>query len=39
MNKAMGLCHGLAGNAYAFFYMYRDTGDANYLYKAVEFAK
>ncbi len=36
--KGNGLCHGLAGNAYAFLTMHRLTGDAAHLERARAFA-
>lgn len=32
-----GICHGTAGNGYAFLFMYRRTGDAMWLDKAQQF--
>lgn len=39
LKKGPGLCHGISGNGYVFLLMYRLTGENNYLYKAIEFAK
>lgn len=36
--KGYGLCHGTAGNGYAFLKLYRRTGDANWLARARAFA-
>jgi hypothetical protein len=36
--KAAGLCHGTAGNGYAFLKLYRMTGDAHWLERARAFA-
>lgn len=33
-----GICHGIAGNGYAFLVMYRLTGELEYLYRAQCFA-
>lgn len=33
-----GLCHGIAGNAYAFLALFQATGDQKYLFRAVQFA-
>lgn len=32
--KGSGLCHGVAGNAYAFLAMYAHTDDKKYIYRA-----
>lgn len=37
LKKGPGLCHGVAGNGYAFLLMYRITGDKRYLYQAMRF--
>ena len=34
LKKGYGLCHGVAGNAYAFLALYRVTGDAKHLARA-----
>ena len=39
MLKGNGLCHGLAGNAYAFLSLYRLTRDKVHLQRAKSFAK
>jgi hypothetical protein len=36
--KGPGLCHGTAGNGYAFLALYRRTGDARWLVRARSFA-
>jgi DUF1680 family protein len=36
--KGYGLCHGTAGNGYAFLKLYRRTGDPNWLERARSFA-
>jgi lantibiotic modifying enzyme len=36
--KGYGLCHGTAGNGYAFLKLYRRTGDAIWLARARSFA-
>lgn len=38
LKKGYGLCHGAAGNAYAFMALYRHTQDARHLYRACMFA-
>ncbi|EDS26256.1 nad dehydrogenase [Culex quinquefasciatus] len=37
--KGPGICHGVAGNGYAFLLMYRLTGEKRYLYRAGKFAE
>lgn len=37
--KGPGICHGIAGNGYAFLNLYRLTNDQKYLYRASAFAK
>ncbi|CAN0238408.1 unnamed protein product, partial [Phaeothamnion confervicola] len=37
--KGNGLCHGVAGNAYAFLSLWRVTGDAKHLYRPHRFAE
>ena len=39
LKKGPGLCHGVAGNAYAFLVMYRLTGNVAYYYRALQFAE
>lgn len=34
LKKGYGLCHGAAGNAYAFLALYRLTQDPKHLYRA-----
>lgn len=34
LRKGYGLCHGTAGNAYAFLTLYNLTQDKKYLYRA-----
>ncbi|CAG5934093.1 unnamed protein product [Menidia menidia] len=38
LKKGYGLCHGAAGNAYAFLALYRQTQEAKHLYRACMFA-
>ena len=38
LTKGPGLCHGTAGNGYAFLKLYRRTGDAMWLDRARSFA-
>nr|KAG5705127.1 hypothetical protein BaRGS_030844 [Batillaria attramentaria] len=39
LKKGYGLCHGAAGNAYAFLTMFRLTQNQKYLYRACKFAE
>ncbi|EDV26676.1 uncharacterized protein TRIADDRAFT_54925 [Trichoplax adhaerens] len=39
LHKGHGLCHGVAGNAYAFLCLYRLTKDPIHLYRATRFAE
>ena len=39
LKKGYGLCHGVAGNAYAFLCLWRATGDAKHLHRAMQFAE
>uniref|UniRef100_A0A2D4NSY6 Glutathione S-transferase LANCL1 n=1 Tax=Micrurus surinamensis TaxID=129470 RepID=A0A2D4NSY6_MICSU len=39
LKKGYGLCHGTAGNAYAFLALYNLTQDMKYLYRACKFAE
>ena len=39
LKKGYGLCHGVAGNTYAFVAMWKVTNDPKYLYKAALFAE
>lgn len=34
LKKGYGLCHGVAGNAYTFLALYRQTQEAKHLYRA-----
>lgn len=38
LTKGPGLCHGVAGNGYAFLAIYRLIKDPKYLYRAIQFA-
>lgn len=38
LKKGPGLCHGVAGNGYAFLVLYRLTENPKYLYRAMQFA-
>ena len=38
LSKGPGLCHGTAGNGYAFLKLWARTGDAQWLYRARAFA-
>ncbi|CAG9466523.1 unnamed protein product [Pedinophyceae sp. YPF-701] len=38
LRKGCGLCHGIAGNAYAFLAAFRATSDPTYLHRATAFA-
>ncbi|XP_061571439.1 glutathione S-transferase LANCL1 [Cololabis saira] len=38
LTKGYGLCHGAAGNAYAFLALFRQTREAKHLYRACMFA-
>lgn len=37
--KGPGICHGVAGNGYAFLALYRATGQLKHLYRAHQFAQ
>lgn len=37
--KGPGICHGIAGNGYAFLVLYRLTNDEKYLYRATKFVE
>lgn len=37
LRKGPGICHGIAGNGYAFLILHRLTGDPKYLYRANAF--
>lgn len=39
LKKGPGICHGVAGNGYAFLLLYRLTQDPKHLHRAIEFAK
>ncbi|PVD30460.1 hypothetical protein C0Q70_09726 [Pomacea canaliculata] len=39
LKKGYGLCHGAAGNAYAFLTLFHLTHDKKYLYRACKFAE
>lgn len=39
LKKGPGICHGIAGNAYAFIVLYRITENPKYLYRAIQFMK
>ncbi|CAN7996350.1 unnamed protein product [Ixodes hexagonus] len=39
LKKGYGICHGVAGNAYAFLRMYQLTQEVKYLYRAAKFAE
>ena len=39
LRKGFGLCHGMAGNAYAFLLMYRYTGEDAHYYRAVKMSQ
>ena len=39
IKKGLGLCHGIAGNAYAFLMMYRNTKEEKHLYRAFKMAE
>lgn len=36
--RRVGLCHGVSGNAYVFLSLYRATGNAKHLFRAMSFA-
>jgi len=38
LRKGVGLCHGIAGNGYAFLALFRVTREAEYLQRAHDFA-
>ena len=37
LRKGPGICHGVAGNGYAFLALYRYSGDLKHLYRAQEY--
>jgi len=39
LKKGLGLCHGIAGNAYAFLATYKVTKQEKYLHRACQFSK
>lgn len=39
LRKGPGLCHGVAGNAYALLALHKALGGANWLHRALEFAR
>ncbi|XP_055332816.1 lanC-like protein 2 [Paramacrobiotus metropolitanus] len=39
LQKGYGLCHGAAGNGYAFLELYKLTKDVKHLYRAIQFAR
>ncbi|RZC38582.1 lanC-like protein 3 -like [Asbolus verrucosus] len=39
LKKGPGICHGVAGNGYAFLLLYRLTGKPKHLYRGIAFAK
>lgn len=39
LKKGVGICHGVAGNAYLFLYLHRVTNDPMYLLRAQTFIK
>ena len=39
LKKGYGLCHGVAGNTYAFLGLWKATNEAKYLYQAAVFAE
>jgi len=39
LKKGYGICHGVAGNAYSFLSLYKQTNDAKYLHRAIKFAE
>lgn len=39
LKKGYGICHGTAGNAYAFLHMYQLTKELKYLHRAAKFAE
>ena len=36
LKKGYGICHGVAGNAYAFLCLYKQTGDSKYLHRTLK---
>lgn len=39
LRKGPGICHGVAGNAYSFLIMFRQTCETKYWYRALAFAR
>jgi lantibiotic modifying enzyme len=39
LTKGLELCHGITGNTYMQFFMYTQTGDQKYLYRALAFVE
>ncbi|XP_046485573.1 lanC-like protein 2 isoform X1 [Neodiprion pinetum] len=39
LKKGYGICHGVAGNAYTFLYLYQATKEIKHLYRACKFAE
>ncbi|XP_033331853.1 glutathione S-transferase LANCL1 isoform X1 [Megalopta genalis] len=39
LKKGYGICHGVAGNAYAFLCLFQQTKDIKHLYRACKFAE
>lgn len=36
LKKGYGICHGVAGNAYTFLTLYKQTGNPTYLHRAMK---
>ena len=36
LKKGYGICHGVAGNAYTFLSLFKQTGDQKYLHQAIK---
>jgi len=36
LKKGYGICHGVAGNAYTFLGLFKQTGDAKWLHRAMK---
>ncbi|XP_077265697.1 lanC-like protein 2 isoform X1 [Temnothorax americanus] len=39
LKKGYSICHGVAGNGYAFMHLFQQTKDIKYLYRACKFAE
>jgi lantibiotic modifying enzyme len=39
LKKGFGLCHGVAGNAYALLYVHQTLGDKRFFHRAGQYAK